>query len=164
MMVQAERHAVLARTSFLGLRFVALAGFLSLVQGCSQSEKASRATTSGMPAVRSSALIAGSATSRDDGGIRPPVRWEPPCMTYSDLSARQGPYGVRAVIDTTTRKLLVVNSTNYQGMFPGEEYKPALSRCNLDGTRCTYSDISAGQRAGSGWTPSAVVDATNRKL
>jgi hypothetical protein len=43
-----------------------------------------------------------------------------------------------AVIDTASGKLLVVTGN---GSIP----KPALFRCNLDGTACTYTDISAGQ-------------------
>ncbi len=43
----------------------------------------------------------------------------------------------------------------------------ALFRCNLGdttGASCTYKDISAGQSSGCGTSPSAVVDAADKKL
>ncbi|HEY3233648.1 MAG TPA: hypothetical protein VGJ84_02960 [Polyangiaceae bacterium] len=63
-----------------------------------------------------------------------------------------------AVIDTMNGELLVVTLDR------ANSYKPALFRCNLDGTACTYTDISGGQGADSGWQPSAVIDTTNAKL
>ncbi|HEY3235864.1 MAG TPA: hypothetical protein VGJ84_14195, partial [Polyangiaceae bacterium] len=81
--------------------------------------------------------------------------------SYTDISAGQGPgsgYTASAVIDSTNRKLLVAtrNASN--------SGKPALFRCNLDGSGCTYTDISAGRGVDSGWSPSAAIDATNGKL
>ncbi len=89
--------------------------------------------------------------------------------TYTDISAGQPvessapggadfPLSPSAVIDTANGKLLVVTEDNANN---GE---PALFRCNLDGTGCTYTDISAGQPSNSGWNPSAVIDTTNSKL
>lgn len=63
-----------------------------------------------------------------------------------------------ATIDPIGSKLLVVtaDATNSD--------KPALFRCNLDGTGCTYTDISAGSIASSGERLSIAVDATSQKL
>ncbi|HEY3233602.1 MAG TPA: hypothetical protein VGJ84_02730, partial [Polyangiaceae bacterium] len=79
--------------------------------------------------------------------------------THTDISAGQGTYSayyLSAVIDAVNSKLLVATN-NYSG-------KPSLFRCNLDGTACTHTDISAGQGFGSGDDPSAVIDTVNRKL
>lgn len=62
------------------------------------------------------------------------------------------------MIDTMNGELLVVTLDR------ANSYKPALFRCNLDGTACTYTDISAGQAAESGYQQSALVDRTNAKL
>jgi hypothetical protein len=62
------------------------------------------------------------------------------------------------VIDAINAKLLVVTTND------ANSGKPALFRCNLDGTGCTYTDISAGQGTGSGFGPSAVIDTINDKL
>jgi hypothetical protein len=42
--------------------------------------------------------------------------------------------------------------------------KPALTRCNLDGTACAWADISSGRLANSGTTPSAVIDPVHHAL
>ncbi|HEY3233647.1 MAG TPA: hypothetical protein VGJ84_02955, partial [Polyangiaceae bacterium] len=81
--------------------------------------------------------------------------------TYTDISAGQGEFSgshPSAVIDSTNRKLLVVAENG------ANSYKPALFRCNLDGTGCTYTDISAGQGPNSGDSPTALIDSTNDKL
>jgi hypothetical protein len=127
--------------------------------------------------------------------------------TYRDISAGQDvclegnlqfTVGPRAMIDSTSRKLLVVaptkawvpewNKTLCEGGRgdPSKSWtrlcssKLALFRCNLDGTGCTYTDISAGraysplsmtcQASKPGlcsfatWFPAAVIDATKGKL
>jgi hypothetical protein len=81
--------------------------------------------------------------------------------THTDVSAGQGPYSgfsPSAVIDASNRKLLVVTENR------ANSFKPSLFRCNLDGTACTHTDISAGQGFGSGFHPSAVIDTVNSKL
>jgi hypothetical protein len=82
------------------------------------------------------------------------------CM-HTDISAGQGTdsgYYPRAVIDAANSKLLVATDNH------ANSYKPSLFRCNLDGTACTHTDISAGQGAFSGLGPSAVIDVANSKL
>ncbi|MCW7479647.1 chitobiase/beta-hexosaminidase C-terminal domain-containing protein [Leptospira kanakyensis] len=79
----------------------------------------------------------------------------------TDISAGQG--GIAGVyrgvtIDKYNQKLLVV-SRNF-----GNNDKPSLIRCNLDGTECTHTDISAGQGNTSGLTPSIAMDSINRKI
>ncbi len=81
--------------------------------------------------------------------------------TYADISAGQtGTAGIAPslALDTTNAKLLVATNNG------SNNYKPALFRCNLDGTGCAYSDISALQGANSGTSPSIVVDALNKKV
>jgi hypothetical protein len=79
---------------------------------------------------------------------------------YTDISAGQGPgsgYDPVALIDLPSRKLLVVTAG-------GNHDVSSLFRCNLDGTSCTYTDISVGQGPNSGRSPSALIDGVNRKL
>jgi hypothetical protein len=82
--------------------------------------------------------------------------------TYTDISAGQGANSggtPSAMIDTVNKKLLVVTQNG------ANSYKPALFRCNLDGTGCTYRDISAGQdKLDQDSPPSAVIDTSNAKL
>jgi len=81
--------------------------------------------------------------------------------TFTDISLGHGTlsmYAPSTVIDRANGKLLVVTED-------GDNFhKSALFRCNLDGTGCTYTDISAGQPPLSGATPSAVIDTVNGKL
>jgi hypothetical protein len=88
-----------------------------------------------------------------------------PCVygtsVYSDISAGQAAetgYTPSAIIDGASSKLLVATTNT------ANSGKPALFRCNLDGTACTYTDISAGQGANSGSSPSAVIDGANSQL
>lgn len=77
-----------------------------------------------------------------------------------DISAGQGAGSgalASAAIDTAGSKLLVVTRNN------ADSDKPALFQCNLDGTGCVYTDLSAGQDAGSGFFPSAVMDTVGRQ-
>jgi len=62
------------------------------------------------------------------------------------------------VVDEVNSKVLVV-STNLDN-----NSKLALFRCDLDGSNCTYTDISAGQGTGSGYAPKALIDTLNKKL
>ena len=62
------------------------------------------------------------------------------------------------VIDVGHSKLLVVTNDS------ANSTKPSLSSCNLDGTACTHTDLSAGQGALSGKAPSAVIDIAHGKL
>ncbi|TGL50263.1 fibronectin type III [Leptospira kemamanensis] len=81
--------------------------------------------------------------------------------THVDISAGQGtqsglhPY---SVIDTTNRKFLVVSTNN------ANNGKLSLFKCNLDGTNCTHSDISAGQGNNSGSYPQITLDQFNGKI
>jgi hypothetical protein len=81
--------------------------------------------------------------------------------TYTDISAGQGAnisIEPSVIIDAARGKLLVVTRNE------ANSNRPGLLRCNLDGSACAYADISAGQGGTSGYSPSAVVDATNGKL
>ncbi|GBF43890.1 chitobiase/beta-hexosaminidase C-terminal domain protein [Leptospira ellinghausenii] len=62
------------------------------------------------------------------------------------------------VLDEINRKILVVtvNIAN--------NAKPSLFRCNLDGTMCSHSDISAGQPISSGDSPFIILDSSNQKF
>jgi hypothetical protein len=80
---------------------------------------------------------------------------------YVDISAGQGGSSggyPSAVIDTVNNKLLVATTNGANG------HRPGLFRCAVDGTACSYSDISAGQGAESGWNPTAIVDTVDKKL
>ena len=86
--------------------------------------------------------------------------------TYVDISAGRGANSgghPSAVIDAVAGKLLVVTDDDSDSA-SGVGHHLGLFRCNLDGSSCTYANISAGQGAGSGTTPSAVIDAVNGKL
>ncbi len=64
--------------------------------------------------------------------------------------------GPATLIDTINKKVLVI-TTDFTNL-----NKPILFRCNLDGTACSYIDISAGRpQSGAG---SAVIDELNSKL
>ncbi|MEO7111810.1 MAG: hypothetical protein ABI183_15315 [Polyangiaceae bacterium] len=81
--------------------------------------------------------------------------------THTDISSGQAAGSGLApsiAVDAANGKLLVVTDDN------SSSDKPSLFRCNLDGTSCTHTDISAGQTTGSGHSPSIAVDATNGKL
>ncbi|MCW7474584.1 chitobiase/beta-hexosaminidase C-terminal domain-containing protein [Leptospira levettii] len=88
--------------------------------------------------------------------------------THSDLSAGEGTNSGRnpnAKIDFKNQKLLVVarNGAN--------ENKPSLYRCDLNGSNCTHTDISAGQGANSAgdsashkYGPKLIIDDLNQKI
>ncbi|TGL39020.1 fibronectin type III domain-containing protein [Leptospira perdikensis] len=81
--------------------------------------------------------------------------------SLTDISVGQGPHSgdfPSATLDYINRKLLVVTQ-NAQN-----SNKPSLFRCNLDGTSCTFTDISAGQGSNSGNKPSVKIDYINEKL
>jgi len=61
-------------------------------------------------------------------------------------------------VDTTNQKLLAVGRNDKA---PG---RPALYRCDLDGTKCQYIDLDAGQKGASGRAPAAVIDPISGKL
>ncbi|TGL85531.1 chitobiase [Leptospira congkakensis] len=87
---------------------------------------------------------------------------------HVDISAGQGSNSVStgsisaaipsANIDSINQKLLVVTVND------GNNGKPSLFRCDLDGTNCTHSDLSAGQGTNSGRNPNAAIDFVNQKL
>lgn len=78
---------------------------------------------------------------------------------HHDVSAGQPENsGVRPslVIDAKNKKLLIVATS--------EEKKARLTRCELDGSKCTHHDVSAGGERESGLFASAVVDEAHDKL
>ncbi|PJZ47322.1 chitobiase/beta-hexosaminidase C-terminal domain-containing protein [Leptospira brenneri] len=80
---------------------------------------------------------------------------------HTDISAGQGSYsGIspKSMLDRSSEKLLVVTRNNFTG------YKASLFRCNLDGSACTHTDISAGQGTNSGMEPSLTIDPITGKL
>ncbi len=83
------------------------------------------------------------------------------CEDAIDISAGQNLTSGEdpvALLDSTNSKLLVVtrNAAN--------SGKPSLFRCNLDGTGCTHTDISAGRGTDSGLNTHAAIDLANSKL
>ncbi|WP_246048045.1 chitobiase/beta-hexosaminidase C-terminal domain-containing protein [Leptospira ilyithenensis] len=81
--------------------------------------------------------------------------------SHADISVGQGAdSGVSAfaLLDTVSNKLLVVtqNATNSN--------RASLFRCDLDGSNCTHTDISAGQGGLSGTNPFAIIDSVSNKL
>lgn len=85
---------------------------------------------------------------------------------FTDISAGKGDvsaFGVNSIaagLDFTNSKLLVVTQNN----FTTNNKRPSLFRCNLDGSNCNYTDISAGQGDNSGRNPSLAIDSVNGKL
>lgn len=88
--------------------------------------------------------------------------------THTDISANQGTnsagdssshkYGPKIVIDDSNQKILVVTTND------ANNGKLSLFRCNLDGSGCTHSDISAGQGNNSAFYPSLKIDSINKKI
>ncbi|WP_411823785.1 hypothetical protein [Leptospira sp. 'Mane'] len=81
--------------------------------------------------------------------------------THTDISTGQGSdcgWSPFAIIDSISNKLLVVTTNG------ANSFKPSLFRCNLDGSNCTHTDISASENANSGMTPAAVIDPILNKL
>jgi hypothetical protein len=79
--------------------------------------------------------------------------------TSSDISAGIAVNQQLAVaLDTTSSKLLVAGENT------GNNNKPSLLRCNLDGTSCTATDISAGDGTNSGVGPAITIDSVNGKV
>ncbi|TGK50449.1 hypothetical protein EHQ16_05800 [Leptospira kanakyensis] len=81
--------------------------------------------------------------------------------SHTDISVGQGSFSGNypsIVIDQISSKLLVVTSNG------ANNSKPSLFRCNLDGSGCSHTDISAGQGNSSGYSPSIVIDQINSKL
>ncbi|TGK95856.1 fibronectin type III [Leptospira brenneri] len=80
---------------------------------------------------------------------------------YIDISAGQGSgSGTNPIIliDNQNSKILAISqSVTFNN-------KLSLFRCNLDGTNCTYVDISAGQPTNSSINPSATIDYIEGKL
>jgi hypothetical protein len=102
----------------------------------------------------------------DDGshGLRPGLfrcALDGSGCVVKDISAGEGEqsgFDPVAVIDRAAGKLLTVAEN------VARDGKPWLFRCELDGTGCTASDLSAGQGPKSGLSPSIVVDAEGGKL
>lgn len=117
-------------------------------------------------AVPNGANVLALSSSNDVGDMSANLHTDPAdkYAVYTDISAGQGMnsagiYGrPSASIDTTNQKLLVVTENGANAS------KPALFRCNLDGSACGYTDISVGQGMNSGRYPSLVIDAANQKL
>jgi hypothetical protein len=84
----------------------------------------------------------------------------PPCEIKDVSADRPTDSGldVSLAIDAANAKLLIAaRDASNSG-------KPALYRCDLDGTNCTYTDISAGQGANSGYAPAVAIDEVNQRL
>ncbi|WP_411821731.1 fibronectin type III domain-containing protein [Leptospira sp. 'Mane'] len=80
---------------------------------------------------------------------------------HTDISAGQGAYSgaVSTInIDFISNKLVVVTSNG------ANDSKPSLFRCNLDGSNCTHTDISAGQGMSSGSVPNVSIDYISSKI
>jgi hypothetical protein len=85
----------------------------------------------------------------------------------TDISAGSGPNSggdpqlgdlPAAVVDTANAKILVVTTDGANGN------RPTLFRCDLDGTGCTATDISAGQGENSSGLPHALIEPKSAKL
>ena len=63
-----------------------------------------------------------------------------------------------AVLDMVNGKLLAATRNVANGG------RPSLFRCNLDGTDCTHTDMSAGRGVDSGKQPSALIDTVNGRF
>lgn len=68
------------------------------------------------------------------------------------------PYGSSAALDILNSKFLIVSQHSVNAE------KLAIFRCNLDGTNCSYLDISSGQEQSLGQNPTALIDTINSKL
>jgi hypothetical protein len=82
-------------------------------------------------------------------------------VTFTDISVGHGPRSGNepsTVIDEVNGALLVVADDRSNGA------KPGLFRCRLDGTDCSYADVSAGEGSRSGASPVALLDSKNDKL
>jgi hypothetical protein len=114
----------------------------------------------------SSKLLVAARNAQAGGGNHPGLfrcNLDGTSCTYTDLSTGTGHTGSCGLspsiaIDTVNSKLLVATRD------VDNSEKPALFRCNLDGSSCSYSDISAGQGATSGYAPKALVDTVGNKL
>src|SRR5262249_21333493 len=96
----------------------------------------------------SGAGLAGAA-QMVDGGIACPDY-----VTHTDLGGGTGDRHCPAVlVDSTNAKLLIVT---------WDGFGPALRRCNLDGSACTYTVLDYQSRAL--WEPAAAIDPINGKL
>ncbi|MDZ4724577.1 MAG: chitobiase/beta-hexosaminidase C-terminal domain-containing protein [Leptospira sp.] len=81
--------------------------------------------------------------------------------SYVDISLNQGSSSggePNAKIDYFNQKLITATRNSANGS------KPSLFICDLDGTNCTHSDISAGQANATAYDPFLVVDNVNQKL
>lgn len=81
--------------------------------------------------------------------------------SHTDISAGQGPNSAnfpKTLIDASNAKLLTVTQDGSNGN------RPSLFRCNLDGSGCTHSDLSAGQGLNPAQRPEPVLDTLNGKL
>lgn len=82
-------------------------------------------------------------------------------VTFHDISAGQGAASgttPNVVVDAVNRKILAVARND------ANSTRISLFRCELNGTGCTHTDISAGQPATSGYYPSTAIDTVNSKL
>jgi hypothetical protein len=103
-------------------------------------------------------------TENDRNGYRPALfrcNLDGTSCAFVDISANAGVnsgWGPSVAIDTANQKLLVAtNDESNAG-------KPAIFRCNLDGSSCARIDISATAAANSGEAPSLAIDTVNAKL
>lgn len=81
--------------------------------------------------------------------------------SYLDLSIGQASdsgWYPSIAIDPINDKVLIVTENR------GNNTKPSLFRCDLDGSNCSHTDISAGQGIATGFTPQLTIDYLNKKL
>jgi len=88
--------------------------------------------------------------------------------THTDISAEQN-FSFDSVpdikIDTVNSKILVATYVWYNPYDPVWLGKPGLFRCNLDGSGCTHTDISAGlEGTNTGHVTSMTIDYSNSKI
>ncbi|TGL51555.1 chitobiase [Leptospira kemamanensis] len=77
---------------------------------------------------------------------------------YVGISSANAGYYPDPFIDALNEKLLIVTA-NY-----GNNYRPSLFRCNLDGTGCSHTDLSNAFGNSTAYSIHAVFDSFNRKL
>jgi hypothetical protein len=83
-------------------------------------------------------------------------------LTYGTSAGRLSGGYPTLLLDSANNKLLVVTQDDWVPDGGSGSSRPALFRCNVDGTGCTYRQVSAASLSGK--TPNAVLDSANGKL
>jgi len=104
------------------------------------------------------------ATRNESNGNRPSLfrcNLDGSSCTHVDISAgrpAESGYTPVALVDASAHKLLVVTNDAANGS------RLSLFRCNLDGSACSHTDLSAGQGEKSGSGPRTLIDEASGKL